>query len=98
MERIVITFNEDGSFRGASAQDFGNAPTPIDVAQLEALSTQINAAALAENDSLKGERDVANDLKAQAEQERDSEIASKDAIIASLREQIATAPVADITE
>ena len=94
MERIVIAFNEDGTFRGSSSQDFDKAPVPLDVAQLDALSTQINSAALADNDALKAERDTANT-------ERDTANAAKEtaeAEVASLQEQIDTAPVADITE
>ena len=69
MERIVIAFNEDGTFRGSSSQDFNKTPTPLDTAQLDALSTQINSAALADNDTLKAERDAANAAKETAEEE-----------------------------
>ncbi|MEI8044232.1 MAG: hypothetical protein WCL11_22670 [Verrucomicrobiota bacterium] len=53
-ERITITFNEDGSFRGASATDFGGLPTPVDTAQLHALNPGINTtlfAAVADRDA-----------------------------------------------
>ena len=33
-ERITITFEKDGSFRGASSQDFDGQPVPVDAAQL----------------------------------------------------------------
>lgn len=94
MERIVIAFNEDGTFRGSSSQDFNKTPTPLDTAQLDALSTQINSAALADNDTLKAERDAANAARDTAE----AEVASLQEQVASLQEQVDTAPVADITE
>ena len=46
-ERIIITFNPDGSFRGASATDFGGLPVDLDPARLADVAPMINAAALA---------------------------------------------------
>ena len=48
MERIIITFNKDGSFRGSSAQDFDGQPKPLDEAGLKAVAPSINEAALAD--------------------------------------------------
>jgi FtsZ-binding cell division protein ZapB len=48
MERIIITFNKDGSFRGSSAQDFDGQPKPLDEAGLKAVAPAINEAALAD--------------------------------------------------
>ena len=48
MERIIITFNKDGSFRGSSVQDFDGSPRPLDEAGLKAVAPAINEAALAD--------------------------------------------------
>jgi FtsZ-binding cell division protein ZapB len=48
MERIIITFHKDGSFRGSSVQDFDGQPKPLDEAGLKAVAPSINEAALAE--------------------------------------------------
>ena len=55
MERIVITFQTDGTFRGASVTDFGGLPKPIDQAGLGELVPQINATALARVEKLEAE-------------------------------------------
>lgn len=47
MERIIITFHRDGTFRGASAQDWDGMPVPLNSEQLAALVPDLNAAALA---------------------------------------------------
>jgi chromosome segregation ATPase len=48
MERIIITFHKDGSFRGSSVQDFDGSPRPLDEAGLKAVAPAINEAALAD--------------------------------------------------
>jgi hypothetical protein len=51
-ERIIITFNEDGTFRGAAARDHGGKSIPLDEQSLAGLSGLIETAALAEIDRL----------------------------------------------
>jgi len=46
-ERIIITFNEDGSWRGASATDFGGHPVPLSLSDLSDVCPSLNAALLA---------------------------------------------------
>jgi DNA repair exonuclease SbcCD ATPase subunit len=43
MERIIITFQQDGTFRGASVTDFAGQPKPLDEAALNALFPAVNA-------------------------------------------------------
>lgn len=47
MERIIITFHSDGTFRGASLTDFEGLPVPVDQSQLGELVPGINQAAIA---------------------------------------------------
>ena len=49
MERITITFNQDGSFRGASVTDFDGLPQAVDKSALAAVAPAINAATLAKS-------------------------------------------------
>jgi len=76
MERIVITFNADGTFRGASVNDHAGLPQPLDTDALTALFPTVNAAALAR---------VA-ELEAEVEG-----IPAKDEEITSLQSQLAAA-------
>lgn len=46
LERIIITFEKDGSYRGSSATDFDGLPAHLEHADLEALCPCINAAAM----------------------------------------------------
>ena len=46
IERIIITLNPDGTFRGASATDFGGLPVHLEPEQLEKVAPSINAASL----------------------------------------------------
>lgn len=55
MERIVITFHGDGTFRGASLTDFEGLPVPVDESRLEELVPGINQAAIARVTELAGE-------------------------------------------
>lgn len=48
MERLIITFKNDGTFRGASLTDFNGLPQSLDEAALTALFPTLNAAALAQ--------------------------------------------------
>jgi hypothetical protein len=81
MERIIITFNKDGSFRGSSAQDFDGQPKPLDEAGLKAVAPSINEAALAEIVRLESEHAEAETaLAAQVEtltSERDGLLAHR---------------------
>ena len=74
MERIVITLNQDGTFRGASVNDFSGLPQPLDVEALAELFPTVDAASLARVAEL--EVEVAG-------------IEEKDQQIASLTEQAA---------
>lgn len=58
MERIVITFKNDGSFRGASITDFDGSPQPLDEAALALLFPTLNAAAINYADAVKAEYDA----------------------------------------
>jgi|DEB0MinimDraft_6_1074348.scaffolds.fasta_scaffold03993_4 Asp-tRNA(Asn)/Glu-tRNA(Gln) amidotransferase C subunit len=55
MERIVITFQKDGTFRGASITDFEGLPVPVDQSRLEELVPGINQTAIARVTELAGE-------------------------------------------
>jgi len=48
IERITITFNKDGTFRGASSEGWDNMPVPLDTNALNAIAPAINSALLAE--------------------------------------------------
>jgi len=56
MERIVITFQKDGTFRGASVTDFAGQPKPLDEAALNALFSNVNASALSRVTTLEAEK------------------------------------------
>ena len=51
-ERIIITFNEDGSWRGASSTDFKGQPVPLDSTLLSVVAADINTSLLATVDDL----------------------------------------------
>lgn len=55
MERIVITFHPDGTFRGASLTDFEGLPVPVDQSRLGELVPGINQAAIARVAELESE-------------------------------------------
>lgn len=55
MERIVITFHGDGTFRGASITDFEGLPVPVDQSRLEELVPGINQTAIARVAELESE-------------------------------------------
>lgn len=55
MERIVITFEQDGTLRGSSVTDFAGQPKPLDEAALNALFPAINASSLARVTTLEGD-------------------------------------------
>jgi hypothetical protein len=88
MERIIITFNKDGSFRGSSVQDFDGSPKPLDEARLKAIAPSINEAALAEIVRLEAEHaEAETDLAAQVETlttERDGLLSQVEALAAQV--------------
>jgi hypothetical protein len=95
MERIVITFNQDGSFRGASVTDFDGLPKPLDEAGLTAIAPSINTASLAAQAKAESELSEAKtkaeaDLKAEQEQaatklsEVNADLSAEKAKVASL--------------
>lgn len=47
MERIIATFNKDGTFRGASLTDFDGLPKALDIEALDKVLPVLNASALA---------------------------------------------------
>jgi hypothetical protein len=55
MERIVITFQQDGTLRGASVTDFAGQPKPLDEAALTTLFPTVNASALSRVTTLEEE-------------------------------------------
>lgn len=55
MERIVITFHKDGTFRGASLTDFEGLPLPVDQSRLGELVPEINQSAIARVTQLEDE-------------------------------------------
>jgi len=46
MERIIITLDRNGKFRGASAQDWDGMPVPVDADWLNGFAPELNAATL----------------------------------------------------
>lgn len=46
LERIIITFNEDGSLRGIASYDKGELPKPLRIQDLAAIAGTIDTAAL----------------------------------------------------
>lgn len=70
LERIIITLNEDGTFRGASSQDFAGIPIPLSESDLGTIGEKVGEASLVEIESLNAEIE---EIKT-----------SKDAIIADL--------------
>lgn len=91
MERIVITFNKDATFRGASVTDHDGLPKPLDPAALNAIFPDVDAAALAR---------VA-ELEKQLESlpEKDQQIADLEARVAELTQPPAGAsPLTQLNE
>lgn len=68
MERIIITFSADGTFRGASVTDFNGLPAPLDEAALNKIAPAIGATAIANYDAVVAERDSLIQLKTTMEQ------------------------------
>ena len=78
LERIIITFEKSGEFRGASATDYDGLPTHLDQSALTAIIPELNAAAMAKLETIEAthaadlaaataERDALRALKAEME-------------------------------
>ena len=85
MERIVITFQQDGTFRGASVTDFDGQPKPLDEAALNALFPAINASSLARVTTLEAEKATLEAAKESAT----TELETANARVKSLESRIA---------
>ena len=59
LERIIITFEQDGTFRGASATDFGGLPVHLEESDLAAVLPSLNTAALAKLETIEAEHAAA---------------------------------------
>lgn len=85
MERIVITFQQDGTFRGASVTDFAGQPKPLDEAALNALFPAINASSLARVTTLEAEKATLESAKESAT----TDLEAANARVKSLESRIA---------
>jgi len=94
MERIIITFTQDGTFRGASVTDFAGQPKPLDDAALNALFPAVNASSLARVTTLEEELAALTTAKESATTELETATARGDSLESQLTEtqtQLATA-------
>lgn len=79
LERIIITFEQDGSFRGASATDFGGLPVDLTHVDLAKIIPDLNTAALSKADAMEAE-------KAVIEKQATDLLAYKDAMVSRVSE------------
>ena len=94
MERIIITFTQDGTFRGASVTDFAGQPKPLDDAALNALFPTVNAASLSRVTTLEEDLAALTTAKESATTELETATARADSLESQLAEtqtQLATA-------
>jgi len=94
MERIIITFKEDGTFRGASVTNFAGKPEPLDDAGLSALFPAVNASSLARVTTLEEDLAALTTAKDSATAELETATARGDSLESQLAEtqtQLATA-------
>lgn len=75
MERIIITFEQDGAFRGASVTDFDGLPKPLDQSGLSDIFPAINEAALARVATLEEELAAITPEKESLQTELDTALA-----------------------
>jgi len=101
MERIIITFQQDGTFRGASVTDFAGQPKPLDEAALNALFPDVNASSLSRVTTLEEDLSAMTTAKESATTELDtatsrvesleSQLADTQTQLADTQTQLATA-------
>lgn len=94
MERIIITFTQDGTFRGASVTDFSGQPKPLDDAALNAIFPAINASSLSRVTTLEEDLAALTTAKDSATTELETATARADSLESQLAEtqtQLATA-------
>ena len=94
MERIVITFQQDGTFRGASVADFNGQPKPLDEAALNALFPDVNASSFSRVTTLEEDLSEMTTAKESATTELDtatSRVESLESQIADTQTQLETA-------
>ena len=87
MERIIITFQQDGTFRGASVTDFAGQPKPLDETALNALFPAVNASSLSRVTTLEEDLSAMTTAKESATTELDTATSR----VESLESQLATA-------
>ena len=94
MERIIITFQQDGTFRGASVADFNGQPKPLDEAALNALFPDVNASSFSRVTTLEEDLSAMTTAKESATTELDtatSRVDSLESQLADTQTQLATA-------
>ena len=94
MERIVITFQQDGTFRGASVTDFAGQPKPLDEAALNALFPAVNASSFSRVTTLEEDLSAMTTAKESATTELDTATARVESLesqLADTQTQLATA-------
>jgi septal ring factor EnvC (AmiA/AmiB activator) len=92
MERIVITFQQDGTFRGASVADFNGQPKPLDEAALNALFPDVNASSFSRVTTLEEDLSAMTTAKESATTELDtatSRVESLESQLADIQTQLA---------
>ena len=94
MERIIITFQQDGTFRGASVTDFAGQPKPLDEAALNALFPDVNASSFSRVTTLEEDLSAMTTAKESATTELESatsRVESLESQLADTQTQLATA-------
>ena len=94
MERIIITFQQDGTFRGASVADFAGQPKPLDEAALNALFPAVNASSFSRVTTLEEDLSAMTTAKESATTELDTATARVESLesqLADTQTQLATA-------
>lgn len=91
-ERIIITFEKDGSFRGASATDFDGLPQALDAEALATVLPDLNTAALARVTELeakeKDDKEAADKALADAKSEAAPALQASQAEVAALQARV----------
>ena len=94
MERIIITFQQDGTFRGASVTDFAGQPKPLDETALNALFPAVNASSFSRVTTLEEDLSAMTTAKESATTELDTATARVESLesqLADTQTQLATA-------